>query len=335
MKSYLSFLALLLCLTFLLLSCDVASGKPAETTAAPETTGNAEETTANAETTGSVTTSPEETTADETTAEETTAEETTAEETTAGATGVPGVIFSSDYLSVGDSIANGYGLMNQTAERYSALLQESLSLGKLNSSAVDGQTSSELLLALENGILTKNNSLVTVSTGANNILRPAIPVLLSALIDPQSAQATLTSPAFDATLKAGIAALAEDLPKIVGKIRAANPNADIVLMTVYNPFKGVKGVSLANGFSVDFDLSALTDGYICAMNEIIKEIAEETGCLLADVYTAFEESETRVVNVIVDENGYVSISYDPHPNAAGHRLIADVILALFSDKTAS
>ena len=71
------------------------------------------------------------------------------------------------------------------------------------------------------------------------------------------------------------------------------------------------------------------------MNEIIKEIAEETGCILADVYTAFEESKTRVVNVIVDENGYVSNSYDPHPNAAGHRLIADVIRALFSDKPAS
>ena len=333
MKSYLSALALLLCALLLFVSCDIAGGTHPETTASPETTGAADEITADAETTDTVTTF-EETTAEETTAEATTSEETTSDPS-ANTTGVPGVIFSSDYLSVGDSIANGYGLMNQTAERYSALLQASLSLGKLNSSAVDGQTSSELVLALESGILTKGNSLVTVSTGANNILRPAIPVLLSALTNPQAAQATLTSAEFDATLKAGIAALAEDLPKIVQKIRAANPDADIVLMTVYNPFKGVKGVSLANGFTVDFDLSALTDGYICAMNEIIKTVADETGCILADVYTAFEESEIRVVNVIVDENGYVSNSYDPHPNAAGHQLIADVIRAVLSDTPAN
>ena len=106
-------------------------------------------------------------------------------------------------------------------------------------------------------------------------------------------------------------------------------------MTVYNPFKGVKGVSLASGFAVDFDLGALTDGYIRAMNEIIKTVADETGCILADVYTAFEESEIRVVNVIVDENGYVSNSYDPHPNAAGHQLIADVIRAVLSDTPAN
>lgn len=345
-KRILAVLALLLAVSLTMLSCEL-QGAP-ETSAAPETTAEPQGTT---EKTEGTTAEPDGTTAEITTDESTASGETTAEttaettdaETTTGSTvaivtrpegettAEPGSD-SPEYVSLGDSIANGYGLDNPSKTSYSALIKDELDYAKLLSSCTDGQTSSQLLTAVNalefDGSKTE---LITVSTGANNILGPASTRLFQLMLQPEKALEALYSPEFDAELRAGVAQLREDLPKIIERLRTLAPDAEIVLLSVYNPFDGAKVAINVGGGTTDVALGEMTETYILLMNEVIKDVAEEEGCTVADVYTAFRSSTEQVVNVTTDESGYITTSYDPHPNAAGHRLIAVTVLAARKD----
>ena len=312
MKKY-SIPALLLALLLVCVSCAPLTGGD-ETTKADVTTDDV--------TTGEVTT--EEITTEEVTTEEVTTEELTTEALT---TEEQTPTVSSKYLSLGDSIANGYGLADQANTRYSALLAKKLGIDDVHSAALDGQTSSELLAHLETNSYS-GNELITVSIGANNILRPATDALMGLLISPENALANLYSPEFNAKLQAGVAQFGEDLPKIVDALQESNPGAKIVLLSIYNPFKGGKVPLTINGGLTEVDLGAMTANYVNLLNAIVASVAQQKGCIVADVYTAFESSSEQNVNVVLDANGYISFTaFDPHPNAPGHILIAEVIEA--------
>lgn len=262
------------------------------------------------------------------------------ESTTAGSA-MPGLTDERPtYVSLGDSIARGYGLADIEKERYSALIADALGIDEsvVLNAGIDGQTSTELLQLMEAsyyGIFWSEAELVTVSTGANNLLGVAMPALFMLMTDPAAGLATLNSPNFRAQLDAGVAQLAVDLPQILSVISEANPETEIVLLTVYNPFKGVKIEQVSGDVTATYDLGSMTDYYVCAVNEVILSTAKQYGCLIADVYTAFEESDAQVVNVTVDENGIITTSYDPHPNAAGHRLIADAVVDVYREESES
>ena len=325
MKHILNLTAGVLSALLLLTACGT-SGQSRETesemSSAEETSGM-EETTAAVNETDTVTEASTEESTEELTENEPVTEEPT--ESELSETTGEEAVFMPQYVSLGDSIANGYGLGNEKS--YTTLLAEALGYSDVLSECVDGQTSSDLLAAI--GASTANYEgarLVTVSTGANNILGPAMPALLMLMVAPEIGVSTIQSPSFDAMLRDGITRLRTDLPKIVSALREKNGDMEIVLLSVYNPFRGVKvPLSAADGTVTEFDLGSMTDDYIRELNLQITETAEDMGCTLADVYTAFEESGEQNVNVTVDQNGHIAGSYDPHPNAAGHRLIAEVI----------
>ena len=311
MKHTLSWIALILAAILLLTACSGANNPE-------ESTGGTEAVSSDAETT------------EETTEEETTEEVTTEEVTTEAVTDEEfSNVISTDYLSLGDSIANGYGLADLMNERYFALITKEFGFEKVDSWALDGQRSSDLLKDIEEFVY-KDNQLITVSTGANNVLGPAMPVLMTLITNPSVGFQQLYSPSFNAQLEAGIAQLAEDLPKIIDKLIETNPDAEIVLLTVYNPFHGAKYKAMMSGTAVDIDLGTMSETYIQGLNYIIRSVAEQKGCLVADVYTAFAECEEQVINVTVDADGYITTSYDPHPNAKGHEIIAQLISEVYS-----
>ena len=315
MKKIVSLLIASLLVLALFASCTAAGGD--ETTAVtPESTyapiGEA---------------TPQETTQ----AEETTAEVTTkAEETTEEVTEAPKKL---QYVSLGDSIAGGTGLSGARTERYSYLVAQELGADYVeNNYGVDNYTSTQLLTLVNSNLIDfSNTGVITISIGANNILIPGPQIVPYLQSDAAAAYQLLQSDGFLGSLAAGVAQLAEDLPQIIAKLHELAPEAKIVLMTVYNPYKNAKYPIVINGQAADFEIGSFCKSYVEQMNEIIKTVAGETGCLVADVYTAFEESNDVNTNVTLSSGNYITTSFDPHPNKRGHRLIAEVICAVLHD----
>ena len=263
-------------------------------------------------------------------AEETTAEVTTkAEETTEEVTEAPKKL---QYVSLGDSIAGGTGLSSARTERYSYLVAQELGADYVeNNYGVDNYTSTQLLTLVNSNLIDfSNTGVITISIGANNILVPGQQIIPYLQSDAAAAYQLLQSEGFLGSLAAGVAQLAEDLPQIIAALKELAPDATIVLMTVYNPYKNAKYPIVINGQAADFEIGSFCKPYVEQMNEIIKTVAGETGCLVADVYTAFEESNDVNTNVTLSSGNYISTSFDPHPNRKGHRLIAEVICEVLS-----
>ena len=93
------------------------------------------------------------------------------------------------------------------------------------------------------------------------------------------------------------------------------PEADIYVTTVYNPYKGYK-ITLG-GLQAELPLDAVADNAVRALNAVITSQADALGYTVADSYTAFENSGADLVNA------GANFSVDPHPNRAGHELLAE------------
>ena len=67
----------------------------------------------------------------------------------------------------------------------------------------------------------------------------------------------------------------------------------------------------------ELPLDAVADNAVCALNAVITSQADALGYTVADSYTAFENSGADLVNA------GANFSVDPHPNRAGHELLAE------------
>ena len=237
----------------------------------------------------------------------------------------------------GDSIAHGYGLDDKLNTRYSALLTDrfsslSVPLTETNYS-VDGATSEDLLNLLNNGVSDlKDADLVIISIGANNILQYSYQFLgLLQNNVPEGALAIIVSDEFQNKLSSGISRLGADIPKIIEKIRESAPDAVIVFQTIYNPYQGAVIPIRGAGFERGFDIGITVNEWVEKLNEKIRKGAEQYGYIVAEVHDEFEKNPEKLVNVILAENGFLTAELDPHPNADGHKVIADVIFETLKD----
>ncbi len=245
------------------------------------------------------------------------------------------------YLAFGDSIAYGYGLLDFENERYPELLVSELSEHHRSiqhtNYAVNGDKSGDLIELLRNGLLntdTDHIDLITVSIGANNVLSPSLSKLneyyMMSSTDPNLAEIRIPQ-IYDEMLAetaAGIEQFKTDIVTIIELLRELAPDAEIVFQTVYNPYRKLD-------VKFDFkkatlDLSEQADALVSALNEIITSNAASLGYKVADVYAAFEAADS-VVNADGFTGGAAEFAesfaaVDPHPNKAGHELIADVII---------
>jgi lysophospholipase L1-like esterase len=256
----------------------------------------------------------------------------------AGPSTVPGLPVQ---LALGDSVAAGVGAGATEEERrrlgYVGLLHEHLRAGldcvpaasprpavgcrqlQLVDLSVGGATTTTLidrqlpaarsLLKARNADASPRNDVeaVTVTIGGNDLFGPVVAACI---------QTVPSDPALCAsTISQVISSAGKNLDRILRTLaKAAGPEAEVVVMTYYNPlpacvlapFSGLADVVLEGG-SVP-GLPPLAVGF----NDVIRGVAAKNDVLVADTYGALSTDDL------------VGGSDCLHPDASGHAIIADV-----------
>ncbi len=241
---------------------------------------------------------------------------------------------------LGDSIASGYGLPDYTSgNNYSAPLSWGNLLGeestRYENFALDGRTSEELLATLAQPTDALKKSLesadcVVVSIGGNDFLgRMMKAVKYAALTDTEMISALLNGEfraemlgeLTDRLLKAVMSEMRNvDLDKTVSNIRGVtekisqlSPDAQIVLLTIYDPFS--EHILLSG-------ISDTAEGVLSELNGKIAALADDSPNIkIADVHAAFADNASRFTNIN---------RLDIHPSAAGHERIYELLCGIIA-----
>lgn len=251
------------------------------------------------------------------------------------------------YVALGDSVPAGYGLSNTKdgcVKLFSDTLKDNGYPNAMMNYAVSGITTDTLLSSLQNmqtanpeSLTTiKNASIITVNIGGNNVLGPLIEAInenlkpqLKSLGITNIATATteqLTSigtslflmtidDAHMAKIEQGTQKFALDFPKIIKWLKTNAPNANIIVNTIYNPIPSY--LSFYNA----------SKSQLNEMNTLIMKNAKQSGYYVADIHSVFLKEQTngtQIINLNLGQYKKSPVSIDIHPNAAGHKLIAQI-----------
>lgn len=272
---------------------------------------------------------------------------------------------------LGDSIARGATLGDVENDRYSALLAEMLKKDykavSVANYGIDGQTGAELLESIKANPAKELSDCdyIIISIGGNNILQflntlegaeeftsgisPEIfasyfrYIIAETEEEKQSLAYTCetisnafgmlnsayASEQFDALIDSASAKLRQEIPQIVSELKSINGNAEIIIQTVYNPYKDMI-VKLTDVKEI-LDMDKNGESAVSRLNAPIKELAEENGYTVIDIYSVFEESIKTLTFAGVDVTK-ASFSLDPHPNEKGHALIAETYYKYLTEK---
>lgn len=202
------------------------------------------------------------------------------------------------YLALGDSITYGYDATMEN-EKYVQKLTKKLNESKrttLYVHAKPGWTSSQLMRSLERipEVVIQEAEFITLLIGGNDLIK-AMPWFLD---NRETALERLRASFFP------------QVKEIIKKVKI-HPQTTMYLCTVYNPFPNTE---LAR-FAVD------------GLNNMLREIADQDGCVLVPVDHHYGGQEQHLVN------GYRSgvledfrlIRNPIHPNDQGHTRIAEAI----------
>ena len=243
---------------------------------------------------------------------------------------------------LGDSITYGYGL-SENEHDYGYYLGEYFD-AEVENLAQNGLTTDGLLEKLEQQEVidsVENADLICFSIGGNDLLHIFLDALsqsgLSFNKDDDSEEGSGGAPDlsslnissdiitkfmmdYASQLAPAASNAGENIKTITEKIKQINPDAEIVIQTVYNPFdtSNEKLALLMRSFK------SFTSMYLGTINAAVKEAAPNT----ADISLKFSEKSYLYTNID---------SFDIHPNYIGHFLIAEEIietLGITGDMTA-
>lgn len=264
-----------------------------------------------------------------------------------GASHVSAADTTPDYLVLGDSISSGYGLASPKTQAFANVIANKMSYSVINKSA-EGVTSGDLLAQLKTGSLNsaiKDAEYITITCGGNDMMEALYQAILTehnrnygtnynsedikkALngTHPTLTVNDLLNTAVNVAITfvnnpkftAALSAFEKNMygsSGVIKYIKSQNPDAKIIIPTQYNPYKSftdiysLVAVSLQNGLN--------------KLNPIIENNAKSSGYIVSDVFAAFDASSEVLSNATIQPK----INLDFHPNAKGHALIADTIIA--------
>ena len=250
------------------------------------------------------------------------------------------------YIALGDSISTGFGLKDPETEGFTSILAKNSY--ELTNLAINGNTASGILEQLDTDDVKKSikkADVITLTCGGNDLMHSLYTVVveyynekhgtnytvqevMNELADQDSTDMDfgfsellaladivdgfVDEPAFNEALELYKNNMFSE-NGVIAKIKSLNPDVKIVVATQYHPYAVFKDHKI---YGVLY--SGVTP-CIDKLNSVIKDNVGK-GYAVADVYSAFEKKQKNLCNADY-ENG---IQLDFHPNAEGHKVIADV-----------
>lgn len=245
------------------------------------------------------------------------------------------------YVALGDSISIGTSVL--PGQSYPILVNAQLHAPLMLNFSRDGLNSDRLIHVLRNHYVMssiRRANLITLTIGSNDVLGIFMDIIRKAtgttdwnaiMTDPAKlakAVTALNNPSTVTRLKKGIKTFRKNFPYIVSRITALNPKARFVITTAYSPYHGI--VIPIPGTAAVFDLGALSDQMIGGLNQVFSAMAKtKKGSKIIFVDLAVPFAVTPgTLNV---ELTPTTVNLDPHPNAAGQQMIANLILQRIQD----
>ncbi len=242
-----------------------------------------------------------------------------------------------NYVALGDSIASGYGLENVEEQSYvgqvAQAVENKYGAVKVHNLGENGLRSEQLLAILEGRSKEQHQQymdaireadLITLSIGSNDLLQ-----FISVKTDFNELREH-----GDEWLRGACEKFKNNFPKILEIIQKEAPQAQVFVNNVYNP---CKDVSYGLPKEMVQNLEELAGRYIDDINmgfcgQQVQEVfanqntgKREKKYRLVDVNEAFCCSRERLINMVFSWG-----EIDPHPNAAGHKTIAKLIIPYIS-----
>ena len=247
------------------------------------------------------------------------------------------------YVALGDSITTGYGLSDE--EVAFPVLVAGETGTTLTNLAVDGETSASLLEKMNDADVSaavQSADVITLTIGGNDLMNALyayladkdptlgtpdeiadkfsngsftgnLPSLIEYIISfPISENYTTALQNFESNLKA-----------IISQIKLYNSDVKLVVATQYNPYGHIDTSMISIFFdNIDVALAVFETG-VTALNKMINT---DINYSVADVYTAFKNANTAENQLCNASFSLSDIDLDIHPNAEGHKMIAEVVI---------
>ena len=260
------------------------------------------------------------------------------------------------YVALGDSITTGFGLADEWDSFPLKLIPDYFT--SCDMFAQNGYTSTDLKENLldNKDVRSKvtDTDFITITIGGNDLLNALYGYLAAKYSDAHPEEPKMTAegiadklaklsmgdvnfiqelidymPDFGGSTEAtaALTAYSANLTAILSTIGTLNPNAQVVVLNQYNPYKQAAENPNPALTIVGVDISEVFGAFeagVTALNGATAAVVNGyANVQVADVKTVFDKEETNPCNANFSDLD--ALSFDIHPNAAGHQLLAGVV----------
>ena len=233
------------------------------------------------------------------------------------------------YLALGDSLSEGIGASDAEETSFVALVHEGLGPNiQLMNLGVAGDTSQDLIdqqldrateeIATRNSDADPDNdvAVVTLEIGGNDLLEIFFDLVLPGTCP--NVEDGLKNPECVQQVRETLDTYGPNLDEILTRLREADPDVPIYLLTLYNPFSG--GVAMLDDL-VELALEGRQDTpFPEGLHDIVREQADAHDAHLVELGPQFEgKSREYIATDLI------------HPNDTGYRVMADAVLKEMRD----